>query len=80
MIMKAKTSNNIIMTFIQHIPRNLAFSAHNGLPADLYSDSGGSPKAVTMEFLLQCLKITGWFFQICFYFQPYLGKMIQVDS
>ena len=24
--------------------RNLAFSAHNGLPADLYSDGGGSPK------------------------------------
>jgi len=29
---------------VAQISLNLAFSAHNGLPADLYSDGGGSPK------------------------------------
>ena len=34
----------------RHRQRNLAFSAHNGLPADLYSDGGGSPKELDVFF------------------------------
>lgn len=66
----AELENWLALCWIPHMFtvsfRNLAFAANNGLPADLYSEQGGSPR--DREHGSGCLRDDVWD-DVCMVFQ-----------